>query len=515
MFGSLGSGVTFDFIKEIQIKTAGYEAEYGQAAGGVVNVITKSGSNVLRGSAFGYFRPSSLEGGWTPTITTNATRVETVNTTETRVNDIGFEVGGAAIRNKLFFFGAANPQWETKSFIAPEGFALRNLGAFDRERRVTTYAAKATYQLASTHRIDASFFGDPAHGNNGPQQRGSLRAEDTSRFSEIDYGGHNQVVKYDGIMSNNWLLEASFARASNKIQEAPAVDTWNIIDQTVTPNIRTGGLGFYEVGNQGENLQYALKSTHIYGDHQIRAGILYEDISYDNTINRTGPTFTLPDGRQTVTGAQVRILPAAELPGGRLYRVVRANTNSTRLTTQQYLSFFVQDTIRVGNRLTFRPGVRYEQQDLVGNLDSFKWSGNWAPRIGGTFDLMGDGRGKIYANYGRFYAKIPNDLAARALSADEGITRADYFDASLTQPIAEGVLAGGTTTHFLHADYALELGANRIELIADVFNLFDTQTVLNYDYYSDTSFSVTNPDFGNIIGYQVPRQIRLGLRFRF
>ena len=131
-----------------------------------------------------------------------------------------------------------------------------------------------------------------------------------------------------------------------------------------------------------------------------------------------------------------------------MYRVVRANTNSTRLTTQQYLSFFVQDTIRVGNRLTFRPGVRYEQQDFVGNLDSFKWSGNWAPRIGGTFDLTGDGRGKIYANYGRFYAKIPNDLAARALSADEGITRADYFDASLTQPIAEGVLAGGTTTHF-------------------------------------------------------------------
>ena len=150
VFGSLGSGVTFDFIKEIQIKTAGYEAEYGQAAGGVVNVITKSGSNVLRGSAFGYFRPSALEGGWTPTITTNATRVETVNTTETRVNDIGFEVGDAAIRNKLFFFGAANPQWETKSFIAPEGFALRNLGAFDRERRVTTYAAKATYQLTST-----------------------------------------------------------------------------------------------------------------------------------------------------------------------------------------------------------------------------------------------------------------------------------------------------------------------------------------------------------------------------
>ncbi len=67
----------------------------------------------------------------------------------------------------------------------------------------------------------------------------------------------------------------------------------------------------------------------------------------------------------------------------------------------------------------------------------------------------------------------------------------------------------------VHADYVIELGTNRIELIADVFNLFDTQSVLDYDYYSDTSFFVSNPDFGNIILYQVPRQIRLGLRFRF
>ncbi len=593
-------------------------------------------------------------------------------------------------------------------------------------------------------------------------------------FSEIDYGGHNQIVKYDGIMNNNWLLEASFARAQNKISEMPSVDEWSVTDQTVTPNVRSGGLGFYEVGNEGKNLQYSVKSTHIYGNHQIRTGILFEDISYDNTIDRTGPSFTLHNGEQTVTGATLRILPATDLPSGRIYRVVRANTSQVRETTQEYFSFFLQDTIQVGNRLTIRPGVRYEQQKHVGNLESFKWSGNWAPRVGGTFDLTGDGRAKLYANFGRFYAKIPNDLAARALSADAGVTRADYFDAALTQPIVDGVVAAGTTTHFrtagqgtadfdpdsgstylnetlvgaefeafprlilgirythrnfgriledvgtaplvsyflgipgldsveyfitnpgpgtpvvaaapgydiqfdqaihdydaveftadkrfsdnwslqgsyrwsrlhgtfegffrndngqsdpsitslfdfpnndpsytgigvpefgfkgdisylgdagagplpndrphqiklfgnytfnnglniglgivsssggplttmaanpaydnageipegprgsgvqtadgfktrspfstdmnMHADYVFDMGGNRFELIADVFNLFDTQTVLDYDYYSDVNFSVDNPDFGNRIQYQAPRQVRLGLRFRF
>ena len=52
VFGSLGNGVNFDFIKEIQVKTGGYEAEYGQSTGGVVNVITKSGTNLFRGTGF-------------------------------------------------------------------------------------------------------------------------------------------------------------------------------------------------------------------------------------------------------------------------------------------------------------------------------------------------------------------------------------------------------------------------------------------------------------------------------
>ena len=50
VFGSLGNGVPFDFVKETQVKTGGYEAEFGQSTGGVVNVVTKSGSNTLRGS---------------------------------------------------------------------------------------------------------------------------------------------------------------------------------------------------------------------------------------------------------------------------------------------------------------------------------------------------------------------------------------------------------------------------------------------------------------------------------
>jgi hypothetical protein len=60
----------------------------------------------------------------------------------------------------------------------------------------------------------------------------------------------------------------------------------------------------------------------------------------------------------------------------------------------------------------------------------------------------------LYGNYGRFFARIPNDLAARALSADDGMQRGDYFDAQLTRPIPDGVLAGGVTQHYQAAGTA-------------------------------------------------------------
>ena len=73
--------------------------------------------------------------------------------------------------------------------------------------------------------------------------------------------------------------------------------------------------------------------------------------------------------------------------------------------------------------------------------------------------MSGDGRTKIYGNYGIFYARMPLDLAARALSADDGFTRGDYYDANLTQPIPQACRRrrppGGdgtsTTSHFILA----------------------------------------------------------------
>ena len=454
VFGSLGNGLPFDFMEEVQVKTGGYEPEYGQSTGGVVNVITKSGSNVLRGTAFGYWRPTDLQKDFPQVETVNGT----VNTTEFEQYDVGAEVGGPVWKDKVFFFGAIDPQEETRTLIAPNdvaSFPLRALGEVDRDRTIVNYAAKGTVQLNSSHRFDVSVFGDPGNGDPGPQRANALLGQDLSRFSEInEFGGHNVTARWDGIIRPNWLVEASFARAQNDIVETPSTNLHSVTDRTVSPSRVSGGIGFFEQNQDNKNFQYQAKTTYLlngWGSHSVRGGFIYEDISFDRTLQRTGPTFTLPNGQQTVTGAQITVLPDPVFD--RIFRVTRANTSNVADSNQDYVSLFAQDTWRFAKRVTVVGGLRWDRQKLEGTLEDFTWDENFAPRIGGTVDVSpdGSGRAKAFGSWGRFYSKVPNDIAVRALSADAGVTRADYFDENLTQPVPEGVLAAGVTRHFQEA----------------------------------------------------------------
>ena len=451
VFGSLGNGTPFDFMQEVQVKTGGYEAEFGQATGGVINVVTKSGTNALRGSAFGYTRPRRLESAYTTVVSAEGT----VNTVGSQLSDTGAAVGGPILHNRLFFFGAIDPQWQTSTFRAPDGFPLQSLGDVNRDRRITNYAAKGTWQLTPTHRIDASFFGDPAKGDLGAQRSGALLNRDTSGYSSLDYGGHNQTVHYNGVLNRRFLLEGSFGHALNRILETPSVNDWRVRDLRVVPRLVSGGIGFYEAGNRSNSWQTQAKATnllHGYGQHQLRYGIDYERLEFNQLQQFSGPTFTAPNGAQTATGAVIDIVPDPTF--GQIYHVAIASLTAARPTTQRYTSFFAQDEWKIGTSLSINPGVRYEQESLSGTLvKNFSLKNNWAPRIAAVWAPASGTKGKVFGNYGRYYARVPNDLAARALSSDSTLI-ADYFDANLTRPVPDGTVTinsltdARTTTHF-------------------------------------------------------------------
>lgn len=248
-------------------------------------------------------------------------------------------------------------------------------------------------------------------------------------------------------MGASWLLEGAFAHAASDFSEQVALDEWQVTDETVTPVVLSGGKGRYEASNDGASTQLHGRSTQLLGDHELRWGAGYERTSAATVRAITGSPVGLSNGDRTASGAQVDIL--ADPTYGRIFRVTRAELTGLRSSAGRYRSAFVQDRWTLGGSLTLEAGVRWERQQLAGSEASFTFGDEWAPRLGVVWDPLGGGRSKLFASWGMSYARIPNALAVTLLGISGRVRRADYFDPGLTEPIPDGVDAGGTSTHLV------------------------------------------------------------------
>src|SRR5947207_6333867 len=148
-FGGSGANLPFEFVQEVEIKTGAYGAEYGKSTGGIFNVITKSGGNEFHGDLFGFGTTKGL-----------VRSVKNFPFTGSAANgfsetDIGGDIGGPIKKDKLWFFGAFNPQRRT-NFYRSETFLLPVTN------KVTTpfYAGKITWAPNQNHIFNFSTFGD-------------------------------------------------------------------------------------------------------------------------------------------------------------------------------------------------------------------------------------------------------------------------------------------------------------------------------------------------------------------
>ncbi|MCA9752157.1 MAG: TonB-dependent receptor plug domain-containing protein, partial [Gemmatimonadetes bacterium] len=451
ILGSLGTGVNFDYIKEVQVKTGGYEPEYGEALGGFVNLVTKTGGNEHKGSVFGYAQSSSLEGTREKSDRELATYDEIGFTS----NDFGFEVGGPISKDRLFYYAAFDPTYLTLTRASAQatGFTHEE----DINRTIWNYAGNLKWLAHPRHTLTFSAFGDPSHGDMGAQRTTSLAVADPSiRYSEIDYGGNNFVGRWEGELNDNSFIEASVAYHGDEFKEKVNVNqpSGTDFEGIISGNggtDRYGGVGF--LGNsESSNYQYSVKLSNFFqgeGEHNLRFGVQYQDIGYNNTTNYTGPAGTIiPQSVESGAGVGSQAAAsgytwqitansdAALYPSGYRFRINRIRSGElTSETTNQHLAFFLSDSWSPNDWLNFMAGIRYEQNTLVGSLSKFSWGNNWGPRFHVTLDPTQDHRSKVSFAYGRFFGKIPNDLAVRALSAEvTQIVSYDYADVDFTDP---------------------------------------------------------------------------------
>jgi len=203
-------------VQEVQVLTGAYGADIGKSTGGVFNVITKSGSNEIRGDAFVYFNPKSFV-----RETRNFSYTGAAPNGFSEI-DAGFDIGGPIVKDKLWFFGAFNPQRRENSFLTQ---TFRQ----EVENKITTpfYAGKITWGPSINHTFNFSTFGDFTKQEGFLFGNAGFGADPNSFRGVIETGGHNYAVRLNSTFSPSFIGEFSgglhFQRA-NTTPDASVAD---------------------------------------------------------------------------------------------------------------------------------------------------------------------------------------------------------------------------------------------------------------------------------------------------
>jgi hypothetical protein len=462
VYGTLGVGINTSYIKEVQVKTGGFEPQYGQSQGGIVNIITKSGSNEYHGSIYGYFRPDAFEAERRQRDDVVINKGGKILADENYDAGIDFSGPVPGLRDRLFFFGSFNPTVRRELVRPAEGSGLLALYGKETHRRFFTknYAFKLDYNINSNHQVNFSIFGDPTTTNKAPLR--SLNIDNTTANSVLDYGTRNLAVRYNGSITSSWTTSLSFSQGRNRFDEKNFDNFAQIVDRTGQPRgvFTAIGLGFFEPTDSTTYRATAdtQKQFSFWGTHTFGTGYQFQRAFYNGVRDRSGPRYSVPatnaDGTfripalaagQTLNAAfSLRVAPSSctlcpflNVPGVgdvRVYlRQDRGEFGGARFETEsKYHAAYVQDTWRLNKYLTALLGYRWEQERLVGAPGvtgerlRYTFTGQWSPRFGLTLDPFGAGKTKFYYNFGRFHEYIPLDLAERSLSTERDFIGARY-----------------------------------------------------------------------------------------
>jgi outer membrane receptor protein involved in Fe transport len=321
-FGGSGANLPFEFVQEVEIKTGAYGPEYGRSTGGIFNVITKSGGNQFHGDIFGY--------GTTKGLVREVKNFPFTGSAFSGFSeaDVGGDIGGPIVKDKLWFFGAFNPQRRSNYYLTQ---------TFHRpvSNKVTIpfYAGKITWAVNSKNTFTASTFGDftKVDGFLAVAALNNVNGfgDDTTAFEgRQETGGHNYAFRLNSTITPNFIGEFSgglhFQRANvipRAIDRPLITDNFAVLKgSTVLTPVQTGvnfgsSTGFLDfVDGRGGSLQrnfirgpgFGLFSTQdrnryefnahmqniIGGSHTVKWGFEWNQNRYDINTLSSGPAIT-------------------------------------------------------------------------------------------------------------------------------------------------------------------------------------------------------------------------------
>jgi Carboxypeptidase regulatory-like domain/TonB dependent receptor/TonB-dependent Receptor Plug Domain len=456
--GLSGKNVLTDFVEEVQIKSTGYAAEYGGSTGGVINVLTKSGTNVFHGSALAYYQGSRLQGE--PNQTLRAvfgvpTQAEYHTYPKDKVDrfEPGVSLGGPIMRDRAWFYGAYQPAHTktTRTVNAQtSGIASANASTTTNKDDIQYVTANGTNQFGNKLRTRVAF------NNSWRKTAGQLANVTGSDPLTTVYTKGTKFPNWSLSGTADYTLTSNFViggRVGRYYQDTNDFNVNNVVRFVFadgTTNIGMPGVpaqfqhqaGYNNIGNNS-GTQFDTQTRNFAqvdatwfartgpSTHQVKGGIQF-DRRENNVIS--GELQNLISIRWGVpyTGN------ATPVSGPFGYYEVRGNGPSPQqgFITQgdvrsDVTGLFVQDTWSVTNRLTINAGIRTEKENVPAyttdpsvtpNPINFRWGDKFAPRVGASYDFNGDGRTKVYGSWGVFYDIFKLNMPRGSFGGDKWIS---------------------------------------------------------------------------------------------
>jgi len=466
------NAIPTQFVQEVQVKSSGFEAEFGGATGGVISVVTKGGGNDFRGEFGVQFSNPRFNGDNRPglyrfTSGSGATFLQpTEYITAPKSRGTNYfptaNISGPIVKDKLWFFTSYSPQvFDTIN----DTVYYTNAPAATRVQTATqTYRLKRTYEYAFM-RLDASpveklrlsgtytwnpivdegalpagtisIGGAPAVVNFG----GSIGTLTGSQLSDRQGGRQNSnniTASAVWTPTSNLVISGRFSRGflNEKLGSYFVPGGTRFICQVGSPNIGCSS-GFADPANSNVFKDASIRTNweadatymvnNFGGRHEFKGG--YQRFGITNDVDRG----YVQSGRvdlyygYTIVDLGAPVTPTAGAVGAG--EVIRFGTKGKASNLNQ--SLYIQDRWQPVKNLTLNLGVRFEKEDLpsfngLAPPINFGFGDKISPRLGFAWDITNDGKTKAFASFGRFYDRLKFELPRGSFGGD--FYRVDFFE---------------------------------------------------------------------------------------